>query len=256
MSNQFGIKEVLNYTVRNFATGAPVFFADYASSIGVETTGERLDIRGGQGNYKLLSFDHTKDMVFNSSLPLVDLNALAMITGRPLSVGAVIVPARRVLNASATHTITLPHTPLVGSLRIFRLSSERDDGVEQLVGTPATVPNTYSISGMIVTLNATTAPLGTAFVVYYNYTSVSTAQRITMTADRFPSAVSISGEGLWRNQVTELDTPVVFDVRRARVRPSFTLSMAADSATVLELVYDMFPVNESGELVFMHITRL
>lgn len=258
MSNQFGIKEVLNYVVEDFVTGAPVFYADYATTTSVETTAERLDLRGGVGNYRLLSFDHTKDMVYNSSLPLVDLNAVAMITGKALSTGAAVVPKRQILYASASNTITLAEAATVGSLKIYKLVGERDRGTPQVAGTPGTTLDTWAIDGTnkIVTLNATSAPVDTAFVVYYTYTTGATAQRLTMTADKFPAAVKISGQGIWRDQVTEVDHVVAFQILRARVRPNFTLTMASTDATVLELVYDMYPVLEAGEKVYMHITKI
>lgn len=63
-SNQLGIKEPCNINVTKYsATGNGDFIAyfDYAENTSLETSAERLDLRGGQGNYKLLSFDHTKD---------------------------------------------------------------------------------------------------------------------------------------------------------------------------------------------------
>jgi len=84
-SKQIGIKEVLNLNVKDFSTKDTKFYADYASNTSIEATAERLDLRGGQGNYKLLSFDHTKDMMMRCELPLVDLEFLAYLTGKPSS---------------------------------------------------------------------------------------------------------------------------------------------------------------------------
>ena len=80
MSKQFGIKEVLNYNVVDFATNAPIFYADYATNTSVKLSGDRLDLmwRPMKALHKLIGRDHTKDtFMFKSSLPLADL-------GRPL----------------------------------------------------------------------------------------------------------------------------------------------------------------------------
>jgi hypothetical protein len=48
-SKQLAIKEVLNLEIFNFTTGKPLFYADYASNTSIESSAERLDLRGGQG---------------------------------------------------------------------------------------------------------------------------------------------------------------------------------------------------------------
>ena len=57
MPLQFGIKEVLNVTLYDFASGTPLLYADYASETDIDSKSTRLQLRGGQGNFQLLSFD-------------------------------------------------------------------------------------------------------------------------------------------------------------------------------------------------------
>ena len=149
----------------------------------------------GQGNYKLLSFDHTKIMDFKSTLPLVDLTMLAQLAGKPMTTGtAVVIPKKEILVTSASNTITLSQiAPAVGSLQVFLLTGTRDLGMVQTIGTPASMPNTYTIASGVITLNATTAPVGTQFVVFYNYTSAVTANQVTFTANSFPGYMRIVG---------------------------------------------------------------
>jgi hypothetical protein len=256
MSKQFAIKEVLDYTVRDYATKDPVFFVDYASSVGVESASERLNISGGAGNYTLASFDHTKTAKFTSTLPLVDLSLIGNITGKSVVIGATTVSKRELLYADATNKITLSETPIAGTIKLYLLEGERDHGEEQTVGTPASSPNSYSISGSAITLNATTAPEGTGLVAYYDYTSEATARKITLTADKFPAYVTVTGTGLWHDQVAGEDVAVQFQIKKAKVQPNFTLTMAASQATTLDLTYDMFAVQENGEKVYMTITAL
>ena len=106
------IKEVLNLEILDYTTQSQLLYADYASNTSIEATAERLDLRGGQGNYKLLSFDHTKSMTMKMELPLVDLEMIAYLTGKAISVGAKAVPKREVLTtAGGTPTVTLAATP-------------------------------------------------------------------------------------------------------------------------------------------------
>jgi|GEM_PF-5133006 len=117
------------------------------------------------------------------------MTMLSQLAGKPLITGtAVVLALNENLTASATNTITLSQGTTIetGSLQVFLLTGTRDLGAEQMLGTPGTMPNTYSITGGVITLNATTAPAGTEFVVFYNYTSASTVSQITFTANDFP----------------------------------------------------------------------
>jgi len=246
-SKQIGIKEVLNLNVKDFSTKDTKFYADYASNTSIEATAERLDLRGGQGNYKLLSFDHTKDMMMRCELPLVDLEFLAYLTGKPLVVGSANVPKREVLS-STTQTITLAATP-VEDLKIYVLEGGegyRDSGTEQVAGTPATNEDEYSISGKTVTLNATTAPDGTYFVVTYKYATTSVDTRtMTMTADKFPGYVSIDGTGIVSDQVDGNEYAVIFECLKAKPKNNWTISMSGTEATVLNIEFDLYSVDQS-----------
>jgi hypothetical protein len=244
-SNQLGIKEVLNLEIYNYATGVPLFYADYASNTSIESKAERLDLRGGQGNYKLLSFDHTKDMTMKMELPLVDLQFIATLTGRPLVIGTQNVPNRQVLLASAGNTITLASTPVSDTLKIYTLLGDRDVGVEQVAGTPASNVNEYSIaSGTVVTLNATTAPSGTKFVASYKYASPVTTKRMTFSADRFAPYLRIIGTGIVSDQVEGQDYPTKFEVLKGKPKNDFTITMMSTEATKLDITIDLYSVDE------------
>lgn len=261
MSKQFAITEVMNYTVQKYSTngfgGDILYSVDYATDTKVSTSSERLDLRGGQGSYKLHSTDHSKDAAFTATLPLADLSALAEMTGRDLVTGATQVPHEEVLVASATNTITLSQTPITGSLKIYLVEGERDRGAEQTLGTPASNTDEYSIVDKEVTLNATTAPLGTKFKVFYDYQTSATARKITVTANDFPGYVRITGEGLWTDQVEGVTYPVKFDIKKAKVKPGFEWTMAAGEATSIPFEYDLFTVTDAtGGKVFFETTIL
>jgi hypothetical protein len=245
-SKQIGIKEVLNLQVFNYTTGANVFYADYASNTSIEHAAERLDLRGGQGNYKLLSFDHTKNAMMKCELPLVDLEFIALLTGKALNTGAVAVPKREVLTSSgATPTITLAATPIAGTLKIYALSGNRDVGTEQTAGTPSSTQNAYSISGAVVTLNATSGVAGSQFIVTYNYTSAATVRTSIFTADKFPGYFRITGEGLVTDQVDGNTYTVKFDLKKCKPQNNFTVSMSGTEATKLNITFDLYAVDVS-----------
>lgn len=201
MSKQFGFKEVMNFTMFDFTTGAVILRCDYATDTSIETSAERIQVRGGQGNYKLLSFDHTKDNIMKGELALLDLNAIAHLTGKSLYTGSVNVPKFEDLTVSAGNQITLAATPVSGTLKLYIKDGSRDNGTEQTSGSSST-PNQYSITGAVVTLNSSTCASGSHILAYYDYATDSDARTITFTADKFPSYVRITGDSFGTDEVT------------------------------------------------------
>lgn len=182
-----------------------------------------------------MSFDHTKTMDLKCTLPLVDLTMLAQLAGKPLTTGeAVILPKKEILTASVTNTITLSETtPAVGTLQVYLLSGDRDLGIVQAVGTPATAPNTYSIAvGGVITLNTTTAPVGTKFIAFYDYTSGVTVTQVTFTANDFPGYMRVTGEGLATDFVTGNVVPTLFDVKKCKLQSNFSITMSSTKVII------------------------
>jgi hypothetical protein len=260
MSNTFAFKEVLNYTVQAYSAtgvgGAVQFFVDYAKDSAVSTKAERLDLRGGQGNYKLLSMDHSADATFKATLPLLDTSALASMTGKALVTGATQVPKKEIITIAVAGTMTLASPPVTGSLKIYKLLNNRDISTEQTVGTPATTPEQYTISSATVTLNVTTGAIGAKFLCVYDYTSSALAKKMTITANNFPGYVRITGDALAVDESDGLTYPVKFDIKKAKVKPGFEWTFASDKATEIPFEYDLFPVTSGTDKVFFETTVL
>ena len=158
---------------------------------------------------------------------------LSVLTGRPLNTGSVQVPQRDLLFANSSNQITLSQTPVTGTLQIYLSanSGNRDLGILQTLGTPATTQNQYSIIGTTVTLNSTTAPLGTAVICYYDYMTPATANRITLSASDFPQYVRMTGDGLMTDEITSVITPIKFNIYKAKVQPTWTLTLESTKST-------------------------
>lgn len=251
MSKQFGIKEVLNLDFFDFTTGDPIFRADYCQNTSVKTSAERLDVRGGQGNYKLLSFDHTKTSEIAFESAIVDSMFLSKLAGKDLSTGAVDVPTRDLLtSAGATPTITLSATPVSGTLQIWKITDDRDISTEQTAGTP-TNANQYSISGAVVTLNSTSGVAGTKFACYYDYSAPATTETITVTANAFPPYMRAVGRGIMTDLVSGASVPVVFEFMKIKAKNDFEITLKSDAVTQLNMTFDLFSIDDTnGDKVY------
>jgi len=260
MSLQFGIKEVANFSLFNYITGAPILYTDYAMSFDLDAKGTRIDLRGGQGNYQLMGFDHTKVVSCKVKVPLVDFNMLAVLTGRPINTGSVQAPQRDLLYTVTGNTITLTQTPVAGTLQIYLSanSGNRDLGVLQTLGS-ASVANQYSIVGNVVTLNAASAPVGQAIICYYDFMTLATANRITLSASDFPAYVRMTGDGLMTDEITTAITPIKFNIFKAKVQPTWTITLESTKPTELDLAFDLYVVPDTtnnGLLTYFTMTEI
>ncbi len=254
---QFGIKEVMSLAITDYVSKAPIAYIPYATETTVGTTSERLDLKGGQGNYSLTSWDHTKEMSLNINLPLVDLTLLGHLTGSGMTTGATTAHDDDLyITEGATPTITLKATPISGTLKLYVMNSDYDIGEEQLAGTPASTPNKYSITGKTVTLNGTTAPAGTKILAMYDYTTDANANLITVLADKFNEFVRVTGTGVWRNTVSGADEVVSFDFKKVKFKPNFTLTQSSTDATSLDLEADLYFVTSGLDKIYANIVKV
>ena len=256
--SQYGIKEVMDFVLTDYHPEPykrkPLLYVDYAQITDIENAGERLDITGGRGNKRLLSFDHSKTTAINLTLPLVDLKMLSLISGDSIKEKIKEIFKREVYfvkeDAGETY-IELKREPIVNSLYLYIPEGTRDLG-DQLK--PAESAGTVGekeyevddVNSKKIKLNATSNPAGSRVVVFYHSTTTTPVTTLSINPEKFPQAISFYGEGLWRDQVTEKD--VIWDVvgHKGRIRPNYTLSMNATDATVLELVIDMYEAKVDG----------
>lgn len=243
MGLQFGIKEVYNLTIVDFATNKPFIYVDYAEATTNENTAERTPLRGGQGYYKLMDFDHSRDSNLKLTVPLVDVKLLAMLAGDDLAEGAADVFKREelvVADNSGSFEITLTETPIAGTVVVNKLEGLRDYGDEVTVS---------SVTGKTVTLTGVAD--GDKVVVFYQY-SAPTAKKFSVKANKFPKAVKIFGDGLWMDQETETAKAVKMTVHKAKPQGNFTLTTSGSDATKLELTFDMYPVKDAdGDMTYI-----
>lgn len=259
MSDTFAVKEPLDITVFAYAAsgyGNALFTVDYAKQTNISTTAERLPIRGGIGNFKLLDLDHSKDCTASIILPLVDINALAVKLGVSAVTGAATATKKESLTASETNTLTLAATPLANTLKIYALVNERDLGTEQTAGSTA-LENKYSISNATITLNSTTGASGNKFLVFYEYTSGTAAQNLKITASDFPNFITVVGKGLVDDDQEGQKIPISFKIHKAKVQPGFQLTMEGSSSTEIDFTLDCYTIiNSAGDREYVNVVLL
>ncbi|MBE2918568.1 hypothetical protein HPK02_06570 [Anoxybacillus flavithermus] len=255
MGLQFGIKEVYNLNIVDFATNKPFIYVDYAGATTNENTAERTSLKGGQGYYKLMDFDHSKESTLKLTVPLVDIKLLAMLAGDDLVEGATSIFKREELMVDVNYEelealkednsdkkmITLSKTPINETVVVHKLEGLRDYGKEVTVS---------DVTGNKVEL--TGVDLGDRVVAFYQYLSPATAKKFSIKANKFPKTVKIFGDGLWRDQETGMDKAVKMMIHKAKPQANFTLTTSGSDVTTLEITFDLYPIKDAdGDMSYI-----
>lgn len=254
LDNVMGIVDVVEFEVQKFNTRELLFSVDYATSVGLAVSAEKLDIRGGLGAPIRISVDHTKSADFTSELPLVDIKALGVKLGKTAVKGATTAPKSEKL-VVASSSVTLSQTPTVGSLKVYVLEANgRDIKNELTVGTPATGATEYSISNKVITVNVAVVA-GTVIKAIYDYTTGVNAQLVRVTAKDFSGFCRVTGTGYAMDESGN-KSPVSFIVHKCKPTPEFEIIFKTGEASNIPFNCTMFAHKIGTEDVFFDIIPL
>ena len=256
---QYGIKEVMNFTLANYVPDLmkrnPILSVDYAQVTDIENAGERIDISGGRGNARLLSFDHSKTVALNITLPLVDLKMISLISGDEVEESIKKVFRKEILcptvDSSTGNTfVQLKRKPIEESVYVYKLENGRDLGTQGIkISAPDTITSgakefLVDTTNKKISLDPTVFVEGEEIAIYYHAETTTKVETLRVDPNKFPKAVSLFGDTLFRNQFTEEDEVYNVRVHKGRIRPEYTLTMNATDVAVLELTMDVYAYKE------------
>lgn len=256
--SQYGIKEVMNFTLANYHANPhkrrPLVWVDYAQVTAMNVGAERLEIDGGRGNGRLLTFDHSKKASFNLTLPLIDLKMLALISGDDVEQKIREIYKRDVLNIQeedGKKFVELTREPVKNSIHLYNLDNCRDIGDKIC---PALTEESvmleegqYSIdeeNPKKLWLHKDHDPKTGTMIAYYHYKTQKEVTTMRINPEKFPRDVSFYGEALWRNQCSGCDEVYHVIGHRGKLLPEYELTMAGTDSAVLELTLEMIAVND------------
>lgn len=255
---QYGIKEVMNFTMTNYHRDPykrrPIVYVDYAQITSMEIGAERHVINGGRGNGALLSFDHTKTARFNLTLPLVDLKMLALISGDKVEQKIREIYMRDELliqEEKGEKYVKLTRKPVANSIHLYNLDNCRDFGQKIC---PALQEGSVQLEeGQFIVdkddptkliLHEDHAPETDTMIAYYHYRTEDKVTSMRINPRNFPKAVSFYGDALWRDQCDECDEVYHVIGHKGKLLPNYELSMSGTDSAVLELTLEMYSVND------------
>lgn len=249
---QYGIKEVMNMVVCEYnpipEMAKPIVVLDYCQVTDVQNQAERLDINGGRGNKKLLSFDHSKVASLPITIPLVDMKMVSLLSGDDMEEKIQKIFKKETLTVfekSGNNYVELKNVPLDGTIFVNKLEGYRDFGKalkKASGGSPQTGEYVCDKAEDItkIKVDATDCPIGTELIVCYTHQTKNAVQSMAFNPEKFAKPITLKGDSLFRNQYTEEDEVYNFIAYKGKFQMNYTLSMNATSATVLETTLDLY----------------
>lgn len=241
---RYGLKEVANVIFFDIATNKPALFFDTLKVAGIENASESAEIRGGQGNNKLMSFDYGRTATLTMSDALLSDTSLAMLAGTALKTTGIRAVAREVLTVSATpFKVTTKEIPITGTVTAFKV----------VAGIMTAENTTFTVSAKEVTFTSG-AVQGDQMMVFYEYlvTDVNATQ-VTFSGSAFPSTYRVVGETIVRGQ-DSIDRKMQFIIPQAKLQSSFSLTMDAENVATFDFTLDVLA--EAGTNRLYEIIRL
>lgn len=252
--SQYGIKEVMNMVVCEYnpipEKAKPIVVLDYCTVTDVQNQAERLDITGGRGNKKLLSFDHSKVASLPITIPLVDMKMVSLLSGDDIEEKIQKIFKKENLTVlkdddGDENYVELKKIPVEGTLFVNKLEGYRDFGqaLEKATGgTPESGEYLLDTASGVakIKVNAEDCPVGSELIVCYTHKTKNAVESMSFNPEKFAKPVTLKGDSLFRNQYTEEDEVYNFIAYKGKFQMNYTLSMNATSATVLETTLDLY----------------
>lgn len=226
---RYGIRDIVDVTIKDFATGKPVLYLSSLKSSELSTAVATAYAKGGHGSPKIIAWDGEREEKYKFTDALITPEGLGLLFGSTPSIGAVTARHTEALVVSG-NSITLSKTPLgtVGLNKWLFLSPDGASLGTELTyaATPATP--TASEYGTITTnsIKVTQAD-GTIIIASYDYTSAATTKTITIDSTKFPKTVEIIGETFFRNE-SGVDVPAQLKIFKGKLIFNGTITMNAD----------------------------
>jgi hypothetical protein len=207
----------------------------------LENNAETSYIQGGKGNGRIMGFDYNRTATFSVQDALMRPDALAMQAGATLSKGVVQVHKREVLTVVA-NAVSLAKAPKTGTVTVYTTADGFTHGAE-------VVPTAVAQS---LTLPADTAG---QVIVYYQYDSSASAERIVISSDKYAGFYKVVGLTVIRNADSNTDEAFEIVLPKAKIMSEWTLNMTPEGEpAVFDMKLDVFKELATNEMV--RLTRI
>lgn len=240
-NGKFGAKEVLDATLYDMSTGAPVITFDTLKTSEISVTTEKVYARGGKGNSKLLTWEINKEATMKIEDALLSPKSLELVSGMARSIGEKAITMRQKnvwdsvdgmmmdkgsnypLTCSSDGVITLAFKPneAVSDILVYLADDDCGTAIDMTGANLTETTLTLSEEG-----KKTAA--GRNVIVYYSYMSDANAETYVIDAENFSGTYKLVGTTVVRNQTTGKDEAFQIVIPSIKWSSALTLTFAAD----------------------------
>jgi hypothetical protein len=242
MTKKFGVKEVVDGTFYDYATGKPALFLDTLKLSNLENNAETSYIQGGQGNPRIMAFDYNRTATFNIQDALMNPTSLAMQSGTEVIKEVAQAHKREALVAVAGDTagsveVSLAEAPLDGSVTVYKAG---DFSAEI---TPTTV-------AQVLVIDEVDLAVGEEVEVFYQYETSAETEQVIISSDKYGGYYKFVGSTIIRNAKTNKDEAFEIEMPKVKIMSNWTLNMSPEGEpAVFDMALDCFKELGSTEMV-------
>ncbi|HEY8888944.1 MAG TPA: hypothetical protein VIM70_01620 [Clostridium sp.] len=246
----YGIKDCANLQIISTLTNKPVMYCNYAKTSSIDFTSD--SVYAFNKTTKAIRWDKAREGTFKTEMEIFETKMIAMLFGTTITSTSMSIAKREVLAVQAGGGgASLLVAPKAGSLSVFKLNSDMvSQDIEQLAGTPATTPNTYSIATLALTLNATTFSTAGYIVAYYLVDS--TVSKFTVDNASFPSGFKIYADSAIRG-TDQVDKFVQYQLLNVKPKSNVSLTMDVDNVAKLSIEWDILADSAGNMMHYVEV---
>ncbi len=218
--------------LRKYSDNSLFAYIDYANSIAIELTSNRVYATGGDSGARQVGFDDPIEGTLKISTQIVPIEFMALACS-PDGVAEGGEIAKREKLTLASGKLTLTETPVAGTIYVYK------DG-EDITSTPAATAAT----GTEVTIEGGSD--GDIYVAYYIAASEK-AQSITFSNNQTPGCYIIYGNTVWKD-TNDVIVGEHFKAHKAMPQKAFSITyQGSGDPLTFEMTFDLME-DEDGKV--------
>lgn len=234
-NSRYGLKEVANVIFFDITTGKPVIFFDTLKVSTLDNKSNSATATGGQGDNQLISWDYGRTATLTMNDALFSDASIALLAGQAVESDNIQLVGREVLTVSGGK-VTLAETPDTNSVTVYLMAGSVMD--TEVTG------NTTTGKDVTVGVSATD---GDRVMVFYTYTLVTGASKITFSGNAFPSTYKVVGDTVVKDE-NGVNKKMQFIIPKAKLQSAFTLTMDSANVATFDFTLDVLLDSATQEL--------
>lgn len=256
-NDKFALTNVLDVIIYDKVTNKPVLYLDTLQKVTLETTAEKAEIKGGQGNGVLYSYDFGKTCKASIDNALLSPKSFQLISNNSVTTSVTKIDMRQdtvweavdgfmedkgslyPLTASASGAIELAFTPNEVASNILVYDIDNEGGTPLSAGT---------LVGKTLT---NVAWANKKVVVYYSFNTNDETETYTISTDKFPDVYRLVGKTVMPNIKTGKKERLQVEIPSFKFDADMNLNFQAGDPQPFSMNGQVLKADNSNNMIVM-----